>query len=521
MSQEEKESSHPTEQLTSNRRIAKNTLMLYLRMLLSTLVSLYTSRIVLQVLGVEDYGIYGLVGGMVGLFSFLNNSMAGATSRFITFELGRGDKERLSSTFCSAFIVHLIIAAVVFILAETIGLWLLCQKLVIPQERILAAHVVYQLSILSTMIGITQVPYNSLLIAHEKFNVYAYVEILNVTLKLLIVFLLQVVLFDKLIFYAILGVCVSVTLSLIYRFYCRKHFPESELHLMFKKDYVKPMLSFSGYDLYGNGCVSASSQGRNFIINIFYGVALNAASTVATTVTGVVNGLAYNVIAAYRPVIIKLYARGEIRDMERIMLTAAKFSSFIFGCVSIPLVIDMDYVLRLWLGNPPQYSALFCQMILSFSMFGTLNSIQTAAIHATGKIKKISFISGTYFLLTVPITYVAFKLGMPPVAAYVIQGAMSMMILTTDIIIVKIQIPTINVRKQVMGLLMVFINLFAVSFLSYFVFGFLYAGFIGLLLLVFINLILMTVLSILLLFDKEERKVVFQTICNKFSIVKK
>ena len=267
----------------NNKRIAKNTIMLYLRMFLTMVVGLYTSRVVLQTLGVEDYGIYGVVGGIVAMMGFLNASMSGATSRFLTFELGRGDKERLSKTFSSALVVHIIIAVIVFVVAETVGLWFLCYKLVIPENRMVAAHWVYQLSILSSMITITQVPYNSSIIAHEKMDVYAYVEILNVTLKLLIVYLLVIGNFDKLILYAILMFAVSVIIMMVYRIYCLRRFEECKFRLFLDKDYLKPLLSFSGWDLYGNTDFSVRQQGANFLLNMFYGVVLNAAYNIATT----------------------------------------------------------------------------------------------------------------------------------------------------------------------------------------------------------------------------------------------
>ena len=282
--------------------------MLYIRMFISMIVGLYTSRIVLNVLGVEDYGIYGVVGGVVGMMSFLNASMSGATSRFLTFELGRGDNKRLADTFSSALIVHMGIALIVFVISETAGLWFMTHKLVIPVARISAAHWVFQLSIVSSMIGITQVPYNASIIAHEKMDVYAYVEILNVSLKLLIVYLLVISSFDKLILYAFLMFGVSVTIMMVYRVYCIRHFEESHFHWVWNKAIFKPLLSFSGWDLYGNACVSARFQGQAFLINMFHGLVYNAASSIATTVYGAIQGLSFNVMQAYRPQIIKQYS---------------------------------------------------------------------------------------------------------------------------------------------------------------------------------------------------------------------
>ena len=252
---------------SDNRRIAKNAVMLYVRMFFTMIVGLYTSRVVLNVLGVEDYGIYGVVGGVIGMLGFLNASMSGATSRFLTFELGRGDQKRLADTFSSALIVHMGIALFVLLIAETVGLWFLTHKLVIPAGRMPAAHWVYQMSVLSALIGITQVPYNATIIAHEKMDVYAWVEILHAVLRLLIVYLLTIGNFDKLILYAALGLAVSVFIRMIYRVYCMRHFSESHFHWLWDKSILKPLLNFSGWDLYGNMAFTVRSHVSNFILN--------------------------------------------------------------------------------------------------------------------------------------------------------------------------------------------------------------------------------------------------------------
>ena len=241
-----------TEISSNNKRIAKNTVMLYIRMGLGMVVSLYTSRVVLQTLEVEDYGIYGVVGGVVAMFSFLNSTMAGATSRFLTFEMGKGDKERLKDTFSSALIIHIGIALLVLILAETVGLWFLNNKLVIPEGRMGAAHWVFQFSVLGMFVGFTQVPYNATIIAHEKMDIYAYIELLHVFFKLGIVYLLVIGNFDKLILYALLTFVVNVIIAMIYRIYCIRHYEESKFRFIWKKDIFRPMLSFSGFNLFVN-----------------------------------------------------------------------------------------------------------------------------------------------------------------------------------------------------------------------------------------------------------------------------
>ena len=309
---------------SNNKLIAKNTVMLYIRMLLSIIVSLYTSRIVLQTLGVEDYGIYGVVGGIVTMFSFLNSSMAGATSRFLTFEMGKGDEERLKSTFSSALIIHIGIALLVLILAETIGVWFLNNKLVIPEGRMDAAHWVLQFSILGMIVGFTQVPYNATIIAHEKMDIYAYVELVNVFLKLGIVYLLNIGNLDKLVLYAFLVLLVNVIVAIIYRIYCLRHYEECKFKFNFNKDISKSLLSFSLYNLFGNMGVVVNTQGTNFVINMFFGVIYNAAASIGTIVSNVVTGFASNVMTAFRPQITKSYALDDIPQFQSLILWAIK-----------------------------------------------------------------------------------------------------------------------------------------------------------------------------------------------------
>ncbi len=275
--------------------------MLYARMLLSMAVSLYTSRVVLEVLGVDDYGLYSVTGGVVAMFAFINGSMSGATSRFLTYEMGLGNAERLRDTFNSALLVHIGVAAIILVFAETIGLWFLNCKLSIPEESMTAANWVYQFSIVASLVTITQVPYNACIIAHENMNVYAYIEIANVLMKLGIVYLLVVIGGNKLIIYGILVLVVNIIVASLYRIYCLRKFSESHFRYVFDKSILKPMLSFSGWDLYGNMCVTARTQGIVMLINVFFGVAVNAAASIATTVFSTLSSFASNIIMAFRP----------------------------------------------------------------------------------------------------------------------------------------------------------------------------------------------------------------------------
>ena len=437
------------ETISNNKRIAKNALMLYIRMFLTMIVGLYTSRVVLSTLGVEDYGIYGVVGGVVAMMGFLNASMSGATSRFLTFELGRGELKRVSDTFSSALIIHLGLAAVVFVIAETIGLWFLCNKLVIPEGRMTAAHWVYQCSILSAMIGFTQAPYNASIIAHEKMDVYAYVEILNVTLKLLIVYLLVIGHFDKLILYAILHLAVTVLVRMVYRLYCIHRFPETHFHWVWDKSILKPMLSFSGWNLYGNFCVMVRQQGTNFLINIFFGVAFNAASSVATTLQGIIKSFTYNTTAAFRPQIIKSYSVGKYNDMQRLLKVSFSMAIFLSLLISLPLYLEMNYLMKFWLGKPPAMASTFAELLVISAIFAMMTLIFTIGIEATGYNRQLNVYTGTIYMLTIPVMYILFKLGCGVQFAYYCIIGANALIFTSNMLILKHLVPQIKIKAMI------------------------------------------------------------------------
>lgn len=455
--------------VSDNRRIINNTLALYVRQIITVIISLYTSRVILQVLGVDNYGIYNLVGGVVVLFTVLSASMNGATSRFLAYELGKGDKKRLEDTFSTAFIVHCILAFAIFVLSETVGLWFLTYKLVIPPERMFAAHVVFQLSVLSTIISITQVPYNSLVIAHERLNVFAYVEILAAVLKLAIVLMLVFLPGDKLIVYGILTLSVSVIIAMIYRIYCIRNFKESSLHWIWNKEILKPMLTFSGWDLYGNGCMIAKQQGFSFLINMFFGVALNAGASIANVVTGNISAFITNITMAIRPQILKQYAAENYARVQSLMKQTIIFGTVLQSCFAIPFCLEAGYVLHLWLGVVPPYAESFSQIMLLTSIIGFANGVLIIAIHAQGNIKFLSFINGSISLLTLPVLWIMFRHGADANWAYWI-GIFSLVGLTvSSLVIIKRQCSNISIlpfiTAQLKTLALVAISAIAIGYL--------------------------------------------------------
>ena len=504
------------EETSSTRRIAKNAMMLYLRMFLSMIVSLYTSRVVLNTLGVEDYGVYGIVGGVVGMLSFLNASMSGATSRFLAFEIGRGDKKRLSDTFSSALIAHIGIALIVFLIAETVGLWFLTHKLVIPAGRMTAAHWVYQLSIFSTMLGITQAPYNATIIAHEKMDIYAYVEILNVTLKLLIVYLLVIGNFDKLILYASLVFAVSILIMMGYRIYCIRHFEESHFHWVWDKSILKPLLSFSGWDLYGNMAHTVRAQGSNFIFNAFYGVVLNAACGIASTVQGVLLSFSTNIVTAFKPPIIKAYSICDYELTNRNLKYAAKIACAFITIVSVPVYVKCEYVLTLWLKTVPDGTVFITRLSLLMNLATCVSLIVLIGIHATGRMLRTGAFSGTIFLLTLPLMYILLKSGFSYRACYVLFLTINCINLMVFSVILRFQMPQFKIVSFYMSVIIPAVIVVSLSLFCSFRLATVFKdSILNFVLFVISSVLTTSVLSFLLLMNANEKRTTIQLLKKK------
>jgi O-antigen/teichoic acid export membrane protein len=407
-------------QSSNNKRIAQNTLLLYFRTLFTMLISLYTSRVVLNTLGVTDYGIYNVVGGVVAMFSVISSSLSSAVSRFITYEIGRGDFEKLKRIFSTSVNIQIGISLVIIALAETFGLWFLNTKMNIPDGRIGAANWVLQCSLLSFIINLVSVPYNACIIAHERMTAFAYISILEAVLKLVVVYMLLISTYDKLATYAVLLVAVALIVRLAYSFYCRRHFEESHYRFVYDKSLIKEMTGFAGWSFFGNGAYMLNVQGVDMLINIFFGVTLNAARGVASQVQNAVMQFVNNFTVAINPQITKSYAAGDMRYVCKLVCRGARFSYFLLFIFVVPLFCEADYVLKLWLKIVPEYAVMF----LRLSLFGTLmtllgNSMLTA-IMATGNIKKYQLYITIVGCLVFPLTWLAFELGFPPETTYVI-----------------------------------------------------------------------------------------------------
>lgn len=389
----------------NNKRIAKNSLFLYVRMLLNMGIGLYTSRVVLSTLGIEDFGVYSIVGGVVSMFGFLNSAMSTATQRYLSFEIGKKDSSKLNKTFSTSLTIHILIGVVVLILAETIGLWFVNYKLNVPLDRISEVNWVYQFSILTFLFGIIQVPYNALIIAHERMNVYAYISIFEVLSKLLVVYILVIVDYDKLKLYATLLFAVSFSVRMIEKYYCRKKFPESKYSFIYDKIFFKEMLNYAGWNLFGNFAAVARSQGNNVLLNIFYGPVLNAAYGITLQLQGAVFSFISSFQTAINPQIIKSYASGNKEDSVKLMVQSSKFSFFLMSILVFPILVNTKYVMELWLKSIPDYTIFFVQLSLIGLLIETVSGSLMTGIQATGKIKTYQGVVGTLVFLNLPLSY--------------------------------------------------------------------------------------------------------------------
>lgn len=411
----------------NNKRIAKNTLLLYFRTLLVMAISLYTSRVVLSTLGVEDFGINNVVAGVVTMFAFLNSSMSTSTQRYLTYSIGKGDIEDTKIVFANAKRIHFLIGIIVVILCESIGVWLINNKLVIPVDRLYAANWVFQLALLSFFINVTQVPYNAAIVAHEKMDVFAYVSILDVTLKLIIVYFLQVIPYDKLIVYAVLTFIVVQIIRTIYMIYCIKHFPECKGTFVKGNQQFKEMFHFAGWNLFGSLAWMLRDQGVNMVLNVFFGPIVNAARGVAMQVSHAINTFVGNFITALNPQITKNYAQGKIEEMEILAYRGSRFSFLLLLLLSMPLLLNIDFVLGIWLKEVPQYVSIFLAFIVVDQLINSLfSSTMITSLMATGNIRNYQITVSFFILLIVPVGYLVFREGFPPYSIFIVMNCCSL-----------------------------------------------------------------------------------------------
>lgn len=401
----------------NNTRIAKNTFFMYLRTLITMCISLYTSRVILRTLGEVDFGIYNVVGGVIVLFSFINGAMTSATQRHLSYELGKETPE-VSSIFSACLMVHFVLSVIVLVLAETVGLWFVNTQLNIPSERMNAALWVYQFSIICCIIAINRVPFDSSIIAHEKFTFYAYSGIIESVLKLVIVFILVSFSADKLIVYSILICCVTIIMTVMILLYNRFAFPDIRLVRVKDRKIYKNIVSFSGWTIFGSFANMARHQGISIVNNIFYGVVVNAAIGVAQQVNGTIDRFVSSFQLSFNPQLTKAQANGDRQAQSLLIVRSSKFSYFILLILTCPVILNLEYILHLWLGEFPQYTTEICVFILIASLIDCLSGPLWVTVFASGKIKYYQIVISIVILLNIVVAIICGKLHWEPQYVY-------------------------------------------------------------------------------------------------------
>lgn len=406
--------------ISSKSTIAKNTTLLYARTVLIMIVSLYTSRVILQALGVEDYGVYTAIGGIIAFLSMVTGPIDSAISRFLTFELGRGDKDRLSRYFSTGLTTMIIFSVLSVIILETAGMWFLNNKMVIDESRVVAANWVLHLSIAAFVVNLISAPYRAAIIAHEKMALFAYMGILDAVLKLAVAFILLTSPIDKLILYATLLLAVSILLRIIYTVICNRHFEECRtVKIGLDSELFKGLFSFAGWNVFGAMALFCRGQGVNILFNLFGGPVVNAAYGIANQVNGAIVSFVNNFTTALNPSIIKSYAASEKQYMMSLVYQGARFSYFLVLLFAMPLILEAEQVTQLWLGQTPEYSVVFIQLMLIYSLIESLSKTIMAGVHASGKIRTYQIVMGLFQVIIFPVAYVLLWKGYSPIAVLV------------------------------------------------------------------------------------------------------
>ena len=430
---------------TSNtKRIAKNTLVLYVRMLFLMLVTLYTSRVILDALGVEDYGIYNVVGGFVSMFALISAALTSACSRFLNFELGKGDLERQNVVFSTAVTIQWGLAIVVAVLSEAIGIWYVNNVMVLPADRLTAANWCFQFSVFNFCMNLITVPYNASIIAHEKMKIFAYIGLFQGISQLGISFLVYFEPFDRLVFYALLLMILQFLIRYMYQVYCRKHFEECHYRFVLDKPLLKHMFSYSLWHLVGNGAAILKNHGVNLVLNYFFGPAVNAARGLANQVDGAVNQFVGNFMLAMNPQITQSYAKGDLKYMLNLINKGSKFSFYLVLILSLPIIINAHFIIGIWLKQIPEYTVIFTQLTLIVMLFSALSKPLITAQNATGDVRDYQLVVGGINLLNLPGSFICLYFGCNPQCVVIVAIVVEVIAFMARVYMLPRTIPSFN-----------------------------------------------------------------------------
>lgn len=492
-------------QVSNGKLVIKNTLFLYIRMIILMCISIYTSRVVLEALGVTNFGIYNVVGGIVTLIGFLNNSMANAVQRFLSYEMGKGTQESVNNIFNISLLGHIVIIFIVFILAEAIGIWLVNFELDIPTDRHVAANWVLQTSIIITLISFIQVPYNAIIISKERMAIYAYISLIEGLLRLFIAFAVLHMFVDKLIIYSILQLFVSIVITFLYYIYCHRKIPESRFHIVKDLGKFKVIFSFVSYNLIGEISQVCIGQGLSIILNIFCGPVVNAARGLADQVNGNVSKFVNNIQQALNPQIVKTYAKGDINSTFNLLYRGVKFSYYMLFIITLPLILEMNLILKLWLKTVPEYTAIFCKIILIASLIGCCSGLLSQAVRANGKIKNYQIICSLGGILCLPAAYFILKFTSNPIIAMAMLILVQIILYFTRLIMTS-KIIGLSIRIYLIKTLVpIFIVTILSSLITIITYNVLPDSLLRLFIIIFISIVSIGISSYFLGMTKSER----------------
>lgn len=500
---------------TANKRIAKNTVYLYTRMILMIIISLYTSRVVLKALGVDDFGLYNVIGGIVVLFSFINNAMTNASQRFMSYALGKSEDELMSRTFAMSLNCHVLIAIIVVILSETVGLWFVNNKLVIPEGREYAVTWVYQFTIAVFVLNVLRVPYNAVLTSYEKFSFFAYITIFDALCKLGVALAIVYTPGDRLIVYSFLLLFVAIINNVILLIYCKKHFEvTAKYSFIWDKKMFRELIGFTGWSMY-SGCANlASQQGGNILVNIFSGVVANASYGIANQVSQVVNGFVSNFQIAFQPQIIKLYASEKKEELYKLIYRSSSFSFYLILLIALPLIDQTEYVLHLWLGEVPQFSVDFCRLLLGFYLIDSIQAPLWMLVYGTGNVKRYTIFTGTITFLNIPISFILLKMGCSVISIFIVRIVLNVISSLYRCYYVQkyINFPIdLYFKKVLVGALLVFFVSFMLIYFSHVFIGDLFSP----IMYIFYDIILGGVLIWTIGLDKNDKNIMLNWILSK------
>ncbi|MCQ2272828.1 MAG: lipopolysaccharide biosynthesis protein [Bacteroidales bacterium] len=510
------------EDVSNNKRIAKNTLALYARMLFAMFVGLYTSRVVLNTLGAVDFGIYNVVGGVVVLFSFLNSTLAATTQRFMAFEIGRSDDiQPVRKVFSVSMTIHIALGLLIVLLSETVGLWLLETKMTIPPERMNAARIVYQFSIISCFLSIIQVPYDSLLIARERLDVYALFSVGNVLLKLVFVILMTKIGSDKLVFYAFLMMLNGILLRIVSKLYCLSKFKESRYY--FEKDFTiyKEIGSFAGWNLSAHAVLVARTQGVNILLNHYCGPILNTARGIGIQVNGTLTQLSGNFQSAVIPQITKLYSVGRVDEMNKLVVRSSKLSYMLIVLLVAPFIVDTEYILTLWLKNVPEYAVLITRFTLAVTLADSLSGTLAHAAYATGRMKKYQIIISSVLSMVFFGSWIALFMGAKPESVYIIEMGLLLVAVLAKLLLLRgmVCFPVTTYLREVV-LKGIILSLCSIS-VAHVVQGLMDASFLRFCMVCFCSILMTSLVGYYVVLNKTERAFIVRWIKDKLPKFKK